>query len=140
VQNEIKKLEEDLRVRQQKELNLLENQSPKEDNLTASNSYNKLYKIIDSYLSECYNHFPSNNLDENKDYDLDDITDRLLARLEATNIDDEKKTPVQPKVSENTKKPRTNRQQERKNRKAAKLAEMQREAEEDASKQVNMRE
>ncbi|CAG8551460.1 3010_t:CDS:2, partial [Acaulospora colombiana] len=81
-----------------------------------------------------------NNLDESKNDDLDDITDRLLARLEATHIDNEIKTPTQPKIDENIRKPKINRQQERKRRKAAKLAEMQREAEEDANNQVNMRE
>ncbi|CAG8626459.1 2240_t:CDS:2 [Diversispora eburnea] len=56
--------------------------------------------------------------EDNLDDDITDITDKLLARLDSMRIEDEKKAPIQ----------------------TAKLAEMQREAEEESKNQVNLKE
>lgn len=51
---------------------------------------------------------------EDSSEDAIDIADKLLARLDAMRVEDENKAPIQAKVNEESKKPRTkNRQQER---------------------------
>ncbi|CAI2175266.1 6085_t:CDS:2 [Funneliformis geosporum] len=81
---------------------------------------------------------------ENEDIsdDNEDIADKLLARIEAKRVEEEKNAAL--KISEpsnkipKSKKP--NRQKLRKARKAAEMAELQREAENEAKNQPNMKE
>ncbi|RHZ45626.1 hypothetical protein Glove_668g18 [Diversispora epigaea] len=129
VQIEVEKLEKEFRSRQQNELELFKSTKPTPKENSSNND------TLDSKPKNLEEHN-----EDNLDDDITDITDKLLARLDAMRIEDEKKTPIQSKVNEENKKPKINRQKERKKKKAAKLAEIQREAEEESKNQVNMKE
>ncbi|CAG8547991.1 2539_t:CDS:2 [Funneliformis mosseae] len=83
-----------------------------------------------------------NNENENISDDNEDIVDKLLAKIEAKRVEEEKIAASKVSVSSNkvpkSKKP--NRQKLRKARKAAEMAELQREVENEAKNQPNMNE
>ncbi|GBB84272.1 hypothetical protein RclHR1_01090011 [Rhizophagus clarus] len=127
VQNDIAKLETEFRKRQEEEVRQLQKQSP--GKIESSG------KTIKEEMK--------NNGDEDNDDDNEDIADKLLARMEAKRVEEEEKAALKASKATNIEVPKSkkpNRHKIRQERKAAKMVESQREAEDEASNQINMKE
>ncbi|CAB4434281.1 unnamed protein product [Rhizophagus irregularis] len=127
VQNDIAKLETEFRKRQEEEVRQLQQQSP-----SKNESSGKTLK----------EEIKNNKNEDSSDEDVD-ITDKLLARMEAKRVEEEEKAALKASKTTNIEVPKSkkpNRHKIRQARKAAIMAESQLEAENEANNQVNMKE